>query len=373
MAENESGQEKTEAATPRRLEQAREEGQLARSRELPGALIAMAAALSAWSMGDVLLRDFAGWFAHAMRQAGTQHDDMLVAAGALAVHAGVVLLPWLAIVIVAGVGGTLVLGGWNLSAKALVPKGERLDPVKGFKRIFGLNAWVEISKTLLKFLLVAGLSFTVIWLMRDDIARLPRMDAAAGFGAAGGILLAVFAAGAFSLLIIAAIDAPWQLFNHQRQMRMTREEVKREAKDTDGKPEIKQRQRQLQAEAARGRMMEAVPEADVVVLNPIHVAVALRYDAGSMDAPEVVAKGAGEVAAHIRSIAAEHHVPMLQAAPLARALYRAAEVGERIPPGLFAAVAEVLTWVYRLRAAAPGDPPEKPNPAVDDELGAPLT
>lgn len=373
MAENENGQEKTEAATPRRLEQAREEGQLARSRELPGALIAAAAAMSAWAVGDVLLRDFAGWFAHAMRQAGTRHDDMLIAAGSLAVHAGLVLLPWLVIVIVAGVGGTLMLGGWNLSAKALVPKGDRLDPVKGFKRVFGLNAWVEVAKTLLKFLLVAGLSFTVIWLMREDIARLPRMDAAAGFGAAGGILLAVFAAGALSLLVIAAIDAPWQLFSHQRQMRMTREEVKRESKDTDGKPEIKQRQRQLQAEAARGRMMEAVPEADVVVLNPIHVAVALRYDAGSMDAPEVVAKGAGEIAAHIRTIAAEHRVPMLQAAPLARALYRATEVGERIPPGLFAAVAEVLTWVYRLRAAAPGEQPERPNPAVDDALGAPLT
>lgn len=373
MAENENGQEKTEEATPRRLEQAREEGQLARSRELPGALIAVAAALSAWTLGGELLRHFTGWFAHAMRQAGTRHDDMMAAAGDLSLHAGLVLVPWLLVVLVAGVGGTLVLGGWNLSAKALVPKGERLDPVKGMSRVFGVNAWVETSKTLLKFFLVAGLSFVVIWFMRDDIARLPRMDAAAGFGEAGRILLAVFAAGALSLLIIAALDAPWQLFKHAKDMRMTREEVKRESKDTDGKPEIKQRQRQLQAEAARGRMMEAVPEADVVVLNPIHVAVALRYDAASMDAPEVVAKGAGEVAAHIRSIAEAHRVPMLQAAPLARALYRATEVGERIPPGLFAAVAEVLTWVYRLRTAGPGEQPDRPDPKVDDALGAPLS
>ncbi|MCK5771054.1 flagellar biosynthesis protein FlhB [Algiphilus sp.] len=372
MAENESGQEKTESATPRRLEQAREEGQLARSRELPGALIAVAGALGAWVAGGELIRHFAGWFAHAIRQAGTRHDDVMVAAGDLAVHGAGVLLPWLFLVAVAGIGGTLALGGWNLTGKALAPKGERLDPFKGMKRIFGANAWVELSKTLLKFALVSGLGFAVIWWLREDIARLPRMDAQAGFGHAGIILLAVFSAGALALLLISAVDAPWQLFNHARQMRMTREEVKREAKDTDGKPEVKARQRQLQAEAARGRMMEAVPEADVVIVNPIHVAVALRYDAARMDAPQVVAKGLGEVAASIRGLAEAHRVPVLEAPPLARALYRATALGETVPAGLFAAVAEVLTWVYRLRVATAGAAPERPNPHVDDALGAPI-
>lgn len=372
MAENENGQEKTEAATPRRLEQGREEGQLARSRELPGAMIAVAAAFAAWTLGGTLLDHFARWFAHAIRQSGMRHNDIMAAAEALATNGVLVMLPWLLLAVIAGVGGTLALGGWNLSAKALVPKPDRLDPMKGMKRLFGANAWVELGKTLLKFVLVAGFSFTVIWLLRDDISRLPRMTAAAGFGLAGEILLMVFAAGAVALLLIAAIDAPWQLHSHAKQMRMTRDEVRRESKDTDGKPEIKARQRQLQAEAARGSMMAAVPTADVVVVNPTHVAVALRYDASAMGAPTVVAKGLGELAAHIRDVAGEHAVPILHAPPLARALYRVADINAEIPSGLFAAVAEVLTWVYRLRTAGPGDYPQRPVPKVDDALGAPI-
>ncbi|MCR9090075.1 MAG: flagellar biosynthesis protein FlhB [Proteobacteria bacterium] len=371
MAENESGQEKTEPATPRRIEQAREDGQLARSRELPGALIAMAGVGAAWLFGGEIVAHYSGWFAHAIHQASARHDDVQAGLDAMGLHGTLILLPWLFIVLVAGVGGTLVLGGWNLSAKALVPKGERLDPIKGMGRRFGVSAWVEVSKTLLKFLLVAGLSFAVIWWLRDDISRLPRMEAGAGFGRVGEILMAVFAAGALALLIISAIDAPWQLYNHAKQLRMTREEVKREAKDTDGKPEIKQRQRELQMQAANGRMMERVPEADVVVVNPVHVAVALRYDATRMDAPQVVAKGLGEVAANIRRIAEEHSVPVLEAPPLARALYRVTEVEQSIPPGLFAAVAEVLTWVYRLKAGNIQGL-DRPQPAVDDNLGRPI-
>lgn len=372
MAENESGQEKTEPATPRRIEQAREDGQLARSRELPGALIAVAGAGAAWLFGAEMIRHFAGWFAHAIHQASTRHEDIQAGLDAIGLHGTLVLMPWLLIVLFAGVGGTLVLGGWNLSAKALVPKGDRLDPIKGMGRLFGTSAWVEVSKTLLKFFLVAGLSFAVIWWLRDDIARLPRMDATAGFGVAGEILMAVFAAGALALLIISAIDAPWQLYNHAKQLRMTREEVKREAKDTDGKPEIKQRQRELQAQMASGRMMEQVPDADVVVVNPIHVAVALRYDASRMDAPQVVAKGLGDIAANIRRVAEENAVPILEAPPLARALYRVTELEQSIPPGLFTAVAEVLTWVYRLRAGNTDARFEKPQPEVDAELGMPI-
>lgn len=372
MAETESGQEKTEAPTPRRLEQGREEGQLPRSRDLPGAAIALAAAAMAWLFGGALLAHFAEWFAHAMRQAGARHDDMLGAAAALAGNGVVVLLPWLAVAIVAGVLGNVLVGGWNLSAKALAPKPERIDPFKGVKRVFGLNAWVELGKTLLKFIVVALCTFTLIWLMRDALGRLPRMEPVAAFGVAGQVLLMVFTAGALSLLLIGAIDAPWQIFRHHRQMRMTREEVRREAKETDGKPEVKQRQRQLQAEAARGRMMEAVPTADVVVTNPMHVAVALRYDAERMHAPIVVAKGLGELAASIRRLAQEHRVPLLEAPPLARALYRLVEVEREVPPGLFAAVAEVLTWVYRLRAQHAGPPPDRPDPQVDAELGAPI-
>jgi flagellar biosynthetic protein FlhB len=367
-----SGQEKTERATPRRLEQSREDGQVARSRELPGALLALAAVTAVWLAGDLLLSHTAGWFAHALRTAATPGDDALRAALPIAGYAALPFLPWLLLALIVGVGATIAIGGWNLAPKALALKGERLDPIKGLQRMFGARAWVELGKTLLKFLVVAGISFFVIWWLRDDLARLPRMEPATGFATAGSILIRVMAAGAAGLLLIAIIDVPWQLHSHAKQLRMTREEVRREAKETDGKPEVKAKQRQLQAEMARGRMIEAVPAADVVITNPVHVSVALVYDQGAMRAPRVVAKGVGELAAEIRRVAAEHGVPLLEAPPLARALYRSARVGEEIPASLYAAVAEVLTWVYKLRLARPGAMPERPQPSVPAGLGKPI-
>jgi flagellar biosynthetic protein FlhB len=225
--------------------------------------------------------------------------------------------------------------------------------VAGFKRIFGVQGWVELAKSLLKVLVVGGIAALIaLWLI-DDMLMLGRMDLRQGIAGAGRLVMFSLIAMSAALAIIAAVDVPFQLWSHRRKLKMTRQQVRDELKETDGRPEIKSRIRSLQQQMSKRRMVQEVPLADVVVVNPTHYAVALKYQPDRMRAPKVVAKGAGLIALTIRRLAEEHRVPIFEAPPLARALYKSADIGREIPAALYVAVAQILTYVYQLKKLPP--------------------
>jgi flagellar biosynthetic protein FlhB len=292
-----------------------------------------------------------------------QTQVMLSVAGHSAWEALLLVLPIFGLLLVVGIFSSVALGGFLLSPKALEPKFERLDPLKGIKRMFAMQTLIELIKTVAKAVLIGWVGVKVIWAYHGDMLALSHMAPtealARGLGLAALCCLLIAA----SLLIVVLIDVPWQLWNHAKQLRMSREDVKQEHKENEGDPHVKGRIRQRQRALAKRRMMSAVPKADVVVTNPTHYAVALRYREGQGGAPVVVAKGTGLVAAQIRKIADEHHVTSLEAPPLARALYHHVELDQEIPTALYAAVAEVLAWVYQLRSwqQGSGTLPQQPR------------
>jgi len=273
------------------------------------------------------------------------------------------VLPIFGLLVVVAIFSSVALGGFLLSSKALEPKFERLDPLKGFKRLFAMQTVIELLKTIAKAVLIGYVGVKVIWAYKGDMLALSHMAPTEAL--MRGLSLAALCCLliAASLIIVVLIDVPWQLWNHAKQLRMSREDVRQEHKDDEGDPHVKGRIRQQQRAMAKRRMMSAVPRADVVVTNPTHYAVALRYREGQGGAPIVVAKGAGLIAAQIRQIAQEHHVASLEAPPLARALYHHVELEQEIPAALYAAVAEVLAWVYQLRSwkQGSGTLPQQPQ------------
>ena len=364
-----SGQEKTEQPTPKRIDDARKKGQVARSRELSGAVVVLAVGSVMALYGQQMVSQLTAAMALAFRQAGEarfeSQSEMLGAFGTIGAALFTPVIPLMLAAVIAALMATLAIGGWNLSAKAMAPDFKKIDPLKGFKRMFSLNALVELLKAIGKALLVGGAAMMLIISTRDEWLGLGLMSPQSGIlqGLGLAATACVVAAGAY--LLVGLLDAPYQLWKHQKDLRMTRQEVRDESKESDGRPEIKSRQRQLQQEMATGRMMEAVPEADVVLVNPIHVAVALRYQAHKDRAPLVVAKGAGDIAERIREIGREHDIPILSSPPLARVLYRTTKVGQEIPAPLFTAIAQVLTWVYQLKrepqVARPAPQPDIPE------------
>lgn len=335
-------------------------------------LILVASAASLLVMGDRVMAHMA-----AIVRSGLSLDRALIfdPAGAIEVmHRSLMmsfelLLPFLVVTTVAAVAASVALGGWSFSLEALAPRLEKLDPVKGMQRLFSVRGLMELAKALVKFLLVGTVGLVLLRLHWGELVGIGGESVAGALAHAGDLLGWSFLILSMVLLVVAAADVPFQLWEHGRQLRMTRQEVKDETKDTEGRPEIKSRIRQLQREQAQRRMMEAVAEADVVVTNPTHFAVALKYDSDTMRAPRVVAKGADLVAARIRARAEEHGVPLLSAPPLARALFYSTELEQEIPAGLYFAVAQVLAWVYQIRTAAgrageaPPSPPEIEVPA----------
>ena len=360
MAE-ESDQERSLPATPRRLEQAREEGQVARSRELSTALLLLAASGAALWAGPAV----GGWFGALLRR-GLAFDqaaafDMPTAlsrAGGLAVDAFSAVLPVLVLLAAVAIAAPLALGGWLFTFKPLEPDLQRLSPGRWLRQVFSMHGVTELSKSLAKAALVSAAALATAWGFREEIALLLSARADDAIAHAARIAGMGFLAAAGAMLLIAAFDVPAQIWQHRKGLRMRADEVRREMKETEGDPQLKQRVRSQQREMARRRMMADVPGADVVVTNPQHYAVALAWKEDSMRAPRVVAKGADLVAARIREIAQANGVPVLEAPPLARALHRHAEIGDDIPAALYAAVAQVLAWTYALRAgrAAGGVP-----------------
>ena len=371
---NDSGQERTEQPTPKRLADARRKGQIPRSRELTAAGVTLSAALSLWVLGPGL----ADGVSDVMREALSPDRDMLFdtkrlapAFGAALRRSLVALAPFFAVVMVAALCIPALLGGWAFSLQAISFKPDKLNPLKGLKRVFGLNGLMELAKALGKFALVGAVAVAMLRALAGDLMGLGAQLPPTSLGESARLMLIALLVVSLPLLIIAAIDAPFQLFQHQKQLRMTRQEVRDESKETDGNPEIKGRIRALQQEQANRRMMEEIPRADVVITNPTHYAVALRYDPTSMAAPRVVAKGTDELAARIRERAGEHGVPMMRAPPLARALYRGTRLNDEIPARLYAAVAQVLTWVFQIRRADELGFMRPAPPRIDVEDDAP--
>jgi len=365
MAED-SDLERTEPASSRRIEQAREKGQIARSRELATFTVLLAAGGGLMLMGPQLMDNLAGLMRNGLtldRAAAFDPLLLLPRLHQLALSALYAFFPFLLLMVVAAIMAPLVMGGWLFSFEALQPDFSRLDPLKGFGRLFSSTSLVELVKALAKSALIGGVALWVFWHHKEAMFALAGESLNQSAAHLGSLLGTTFLYIVASLLLIVAIDVPFQLWEHARKLKMTKEEVRQENKEMEGSPEVKAHIRRMQRELARGRMMAEVPKADVIVTNPTHYAVALRYQDKAHTAPVVVAKGSALLAARIRELGEEHHVPILEAPPLARALFRHAELGEEIPSALYTAVAEVLAYVYQLRnyEAGVGEQPQPPQ------------
>lgn len=372
MAEN--GQERTERATPKRLKEAREKGQVPRSQELSIAAVCIAAAVAIYSLG----RMAAGNFADLMRDtlsvdAATAMDEnrlwpALTTAGARALW---IVLPILGATFFAALAAPIAIGGWNFSAGALAPQFSRLNPANGLTRVFSARGMVELGKGIAKVAVVAVTGWVLLRGLTPQLMGLstePLPNAIGHAASLAGYSLLMLVLG---LAIIAAVDVPFQLWQHAKDLRMTREEVKEEYKESEGSPETRGRIREAQRALSRGRMLQDVPTADVVVTNPTHFAVALRYDENKMRAPIVVAKGTELLALKIREIATENGVPIVEAPPLARALHKSVEIGREVPAALYVTVAQVLTYVYQLKAARERGATPPAAPRFEDPAAPP--
>ncbi|MBI4715206.1 MAG: flagellar biosynthesis protein FlhB [Nitrospirae bacterium] len=344
--------EKTEQATPRRRQEAREKGQVARSREIPSVAVLAAGTGALY----VLLPSLAGGISDLTREVFLAGETLRLDADTLypfllqiVTRTAVMILPLMGIVAAAGAAANVFQFGILFSGQALKPQASRISPIKGFKRIFSLHSLVELVKSLLKIAVVGGVAY---FLIRGEIGLLPSLVDMGVFQIVEYLTHLIFKLLLWTivvLLFLAGLDFAFQKWEHERSLRMSKEEIREEHKRTEGDPMIKARIRALQREMARKRMMAAVPKADVVVTNPTHLAVALAYVHGKMRAPKVVAKGAGVLAAKIKAVAREHGVAVVEDKPLARILYKTVEIGQEIPAQLYKAVAEVLAYVYRLR------------------------
>lgn len=372
MAE-ESGQEKTEDPTPKRIREAREKGDVPRSKELATTLVLMTAVASVFIFGAQLADKLLGIVESNFvldRQSVFDPNKMLAHFEASSWDALLGVAGVFSAILVAALIGPIALGGWNFSSKSLAPKGSRISPLAGIKRMFSVKALVELFKAIAKFSLVGGFAILILWNLRSEILALGTFEARPAIKEALDIVVWVFMALSAVLILIAVVDVPYQLYEYTEKMKMTLQEVKDELKNTEGKPEVKGRIRQLQREIAQRQMMKSVPEADVVITNPTHYAVALKYDGEGRGAPILVAKGVDFLAFKIREVAEEHDVPILSAPPLARAIYNFTELEDEIPSGLYMAVAQVLAYVFQLKRYKKQQA-EKPTDIKVDKLPIP--
>ncbi|WP_275544697.1 flagellar biosynthesis protein FlhB [Pseudomonas sp. Marseille-Q0931] len=372
MAESESGADKSEEPTGKRLEESRKKGQIARSKELNTVAVTLTGTVAliifGAYMGNVLMDVMRGNFS-LPRDVLMSERSMALYLLASGKQALLAVQPFFIALLIASIAGPIALGGWLFSAEALQPKASRMNPLAGLKRMFSVQALVELLKALAKFLVILAVALVVLSVDQDDLLAI------ANEPVEPAILhsLKVVGWSAFwlscGLILIAAVDVPFQLWSHKQKLMMTKQEVRDEYKDTEGKPEVKGRIRQLQREMAERRMMQAVPQADVVITNPTHFAVALKYDPEKGSAPVLLAKGGDLLALKIREIAQEHKVMVLESPALARAVYYSTELDQEIPAGLYLAVAQVLAYVYQLRqyqagkGKRPGPLPDFPIPA----------
>jgi len=362
----ETGQERTEQATPKKLRESREKGQVPRSKELNSMALLMASGGGFLLMGESMLLGLSETLRQGLSLKNAQEinaDGVVRILGETALDCLLLISPLFVLLVVVTMLTPIGLGGWSFSLKAMSFKLDKLDPIKGIGRIFALKGLVELVKVLAKFLLVAIVSGCIIWSVIEELVGLGEEPLQVALAHVASLCGWSFMASSSVLVIIAALDAPFQLWQHNKQLKMTKQEIKDENKETDGRPEVKGRIRALQQELSQRRMMDAVPDADVIITNPTHYAVALKYDQFDMKAPVVVAKGADLIALQIRTVAEQNDVAIVSAPPLARALFASTELDQEIPGGLYVAVATVLSYVYQLKVSLyNGDiPPESPS------------
>ncbi len=372
MAENsDDSQEKTEEPTERKISKAREEGQIARSQEvaIAASVIIVAAYLFVFGtqifsrLSDVMID------LYTFDAALLSDQNLILTALYVSIERGLVaILPLMAFALLTVLAFSGLVGGYNFSFKAVAPKLNKLNPLTGLKRIFSMRSIVELLKALLKFLLVGGIAFLLIAESVDDFAQISLMSLKPGLSSSAEIIAAAFFIVACGLIVIAAIDAPYQIYQHSQKLKMSLKEVKDERKETDGSPEVKQKIREKQRQASFARMMEAVADADVVITNPEHFAIALSYDPTADEPPKVVAKGVDLVALRIKERSKEEGVPLFESPMLARALYFTTELDQFIPEPLFEAVAQVIAYIFNLSTAQSAVKNNKPTPRVPDDM-----
>ena len=370
MAEEQTGQERTEQPTERRLQEARKKGQVPRSRELNTMLSLILASIALLVLGGGISRNIMQISVEGFsisRELAFDANQLPFQFMYMASQTLLALSPFMAVMLVAALAGPLMMGGWSFSLETISFKLEKLNPIKGLARIFSLKGLVELVKALAKFVLLIGAAILVFFTIDQQLLSLTSMSPKAAGIEAVSVLVQVLLILSATTILIVALDVPFELWNHQKQLRMTKQEIKDEMKETDGNPQVKQRIRTMQRQLAESRMMEDVKTADVVITNPTHYAVALQYLDRPGSAPRLVAKGKDLTALRIRAIATEHDIPLFEAPPLARALYRSTEIGHEIPHVLYMAVARVLAYVFQLKNAGPTDYVPKP-----DDLDIPL-
>lgn len=376
------GQEKTEEPTARKLSQARERGELPRSPDFGGAIQVLAICLLLIFLGGGLVDGFSellkGSFTFSRAEIEAPQDLPLRVGDRI--FEGFWIIRWLLIAsVVMALFAATLNGGFNFSGKAAAPKFSKLNPLNGLKRVFGMQAWVGLLRNLLKFLAIAVVLGTVLWSRRFEMIALSREAFEPMIVAGAEMALTTFTLVSIAVAAIAILDVPYQRWSYIRRLRMTKQEVRDEMKDIEGRPEVKRQIRRKQRELSQGRMLEKVRDADVVIVNPSEFAVALEYDETRSAVPIVLAKGRGEIAAVIKERAGQAGVPLVSAPPLARAIYFTTEIDDPIPEGLYRAVAAILAYVFRMSALAPGlEVPQLPKPELPpeflfDENGMPMS
>lgn len=373
MAED-SDQEKTEEPTSKRLEDAKKKGQIARSREFNTFAMLMASAallmVSGKQMGNSLLNMMRGQF---QLDRATLFDPTSPAVyfKQLMIDGVLLMTPFLIIMVIVAIVAPLALGGWIFNWDAITPKFEKLDPIAGIGRMFSMRGVVELAKSLLKFLLIAAVAIVLSNSFQGALVGLGSEPLEQSITHALDITGMCYLVLCASLILVVMFDVPYQLWDHHNKLKMTLQEIKDESKESEGNPEIKSRQRKTQMNMAQNRMMAQVPSADVIITNPSHYAVALRYDQEANNAPKLIAKGVDLIAAQIRLTANGANVPLVESPRLARALYYSTDIDKEIPAGLYLAVAQVLAYIYQLRAARENhwdEPPPPVNIKVPDEF-----
>ena len=373
MADNDTQQhDRTEQPSAKRLDDARERGEVPRSRELAMTTVVITGAAVLLGGGRYFAEGLEGLFELGFKvpREALFDTERLPRALFAGLSSGIwLLLPVAAATMIAAFVGSIALGGWSFSTTALTPNFSRLNPIAGFGRIASINGLVELLKALAKFAIVATIAGLLLWRFGPDFLALGVLTLEAAIGRAAWLIGVCLTGLAASLLLVAAADVPFQFWHHRRQLRMTKQEAKDELKETEGRPEVRSRIRSLQRALSNRRMMADVPKADLVAMNPSHYAVALRYDAKTMKAPRVVAKGADLIAFQIRRVAEAHKVPIFEHPQFARALYFTSDIGKEVSPRLYVAVAQVLTYIYQLTGRS--TPGASPRPAPGKGKGKP--
>lgn len=361
-------QEKTEDPTGKKLDEARKKGQLARSKELSTTLVLVVSGIMFLVVGGTIAKAVFGMMKSMFQMSRDQTYDttyLFSAWGYAITSVAGPVLTYMVVAMIAGIYGSIALGGYNFTWESTAPKFSKMNPLAGFKRMFGVNGLVELLKAFAKFIVIGAMALGALLYFQDEALHLDMELYPRNVFHALDMLGWAFLIMTLGMIPIAVFDVPYQLYKHNKEMKMSKQEVKDERKNADGNPQVKGRIRRLQYQAAARRMMQEVPQADVVVTNPTHFSVALKYDDNGGRAPILVAKGVDELAMHIRKIADAHEVPIVPSPMLARAIYYSTEVEHEIPHKLFMAVAQVLAYVFQLRAFKAGKG-KRPNPLKKD-------